>query len=130
MTFCSTPTTSLTIAIWRFLLKNKSGGEMPRKKTNRDFIIAGYRRIAQDKKPSAIQLRALDRLAVICGLIKLRSQNPVDKPADEIVTPVGEVDNEDGLEDFMNFHKGKARRGDYAATEHQSPSGQPDVSSN
>jgi hypothetical protein len=98
---------------------------LPRKKNNKDFIIAGYRRIAQDKKPSAIQLRALDRLAVICGLIKLREQDPVVKGTQqeiaEKIPPTAEPD----ISAFMDFHGG----GSNAATDNQSPSGQPDLPS-
>lgn len=100
---------------------------MPRKKAHRDFIIAGYRRIAQDKKPSAIQLRALDRLAVICGLIKLREQDPASekgRPQDVVKgIPSGAAED---ISDFMNYHSRGG--GSDAATTNQSPSGQPSIS--
>jgi hypothetical protein len=98
---------------------------MPRKKTNKDFIIAGYRRIASDKKPSAIQLRALDRLAVICGLIKLREQDPVVKGSQqEIVEKIPQTESLD-ISDFMKFHSNGG--GSDATTSDSSPSGQPDL---
>lgn len=98
---------------------------MPRKKNNRDFIIAGYRRIAQDKKPSAIQLRALDRLAVISGLIKLREQDPVVKGhQQEIAEKIPQTPEVD-ISAFMNFHSNGG--GTDAATNSSSPSGQSDL---
>ena len=130
MTFYSTHIISQTIANRHTLLKNKSGGEVPRKKPLKDFVVAGYRRIAQDKNPSATQLRALDRLAVIGGLIKLRSQDEGGKQRpQEIIQPM-EVSHEadQTLADFMNYHKGKAREENHAA-DNSSPSGQPDLSS-
>lgn len=68
---------------------------MPRKLENRTFVENQYRYLSTYKKASAaIRLRAVDRLAVMCGFLKitLEDQEPESgKHVEEL--PVPEVNN-------------------------------------
>jgi hypothetical protein len=106
----------------RFLLKKYMRGEMPRKKGNKEFLIAGYRRIAMDKNASLTQLKALDRLAVMTGYLEVKFREPERRQADDVCeTPVTDVEVDESVERFLAY---KRQGGDHAATNSDSPSGQ------
>lgn len=74
---------------------------MPRKLPNKDFIVAGLRRIAQDKSPNPTQLKALNILAVLCGflsedaLIRTYGAKSLGKQIEEPPAPAPQPEPED-----------------------------------
>ena len=100
---------------------------MPRKKGNKEFLIAGYRRIAMEKNPNPTQLRALDRLAVLTGYLDIKIKDPdKGRPDDVVERPSTENEVDEVVERTLQYMR---NGGDHAATNSQSPSGQPDVRS-
>jgi hypothetical protein len=102
---------------------------MPRKKANKDFLIAAYRRIAMDKHPSLIQLKALDRLAVITGFLEVKFREPERRGAEDIVElPETDAETDAMVERMLKFKRQQG--GDPNATaSDSSPSGDHEVRS-